>query len=484
MKPIINDHHIINEDFLQDQNKLLNYYTNTYLWPKTTHKYGYHITREAIELVIRPQCNQKCEYCYITQHGDELYPQKINKKETLHNIKLFLDYFYVTKKNYTRQIELFAGDLFYDDIFFDILDIFDNYFKIIQKEQPDIFELPTVISIPSNLSFVYENPEKAKKVLKYVKYFKEQYFTRILFSWSTDGLYCVETREGKPLTQEYFDTIFIFCKEAGVGMHPMVSSSNVKYWKQNYQWWLDMYEKFDLSSGPGDFQPMMLEVRNNDWTDESISDFKDFLRFLMQKRLEIYDNDISVLTRHLLGNSEEENGIPHTMNYDPLTLYFNSNNVLNESVRCALQKTTTINCTNLSLALCHRLTYNLFTGGYFITDEENEHIIGLKAHNVPAYLAIKNTKNSQLPICYSCLYKDLCLKGCFGAQYEASGEILLPAENACKMAKAKIKFLVNLYNEYGIIDCARKQNLLNDRENIIINRILDTTEKEEAERWN
>ena len=163
---------------------------------------------------------------------------------------------------------------------------------------------------------------------------------------------------------------------------------------------------------------------------------------------------------------------------------FNENNVLNESVRCALQKTTAINCTNLSLVLCHRLTYNLFTGGYFVTDEENEHIIGLKSHNVPAYLAIKNTKNSQLPICYDCLYKDFCLKGCFGAQYEASGEILLPAENACKMAKAKIRFLVNLYNEYGIIACAREQDLFNSRENMAINRILDTTEEEEAERWN
>ncbi len=158
-------------------------------------------------------------------------------------------------------------------------DLFEKYFIIIKKEDPDIFELPTVISIPSNLAFVYDYPEKAEKVLKRAKEFREKYFTRLLFSWSTDGLYCIEGRENKKLSQEYFDTIFKFCKKIGCGFHPMISASNVKYWKENYQWWLDMYKKFDLSSGTNDFQPMMLEVRNNDWTEENIKDYEDFLSF-------------------------------------------------------------------------------------------------------------------------------------------------------------------------------------------------------------
>ena len=37
---------------------------------------------ESIELIIRPECNQKCQYCYITNHGDELYPkeERLDKK--------------------------------------------------------------------------------------------------------------------------------------------------------------------------------------------------------------------------------------------------------------------------------------------------------------------------------------------------------------------------------------------------------------------
>lgn len=489
MKTMINNHHISNEEFEKNQDDLLKYYTDTYLWPLPSKKRGFHETREGIELIVRPQCNQKCEYCYITQYGKELYPIQLNKKDTLKNIDLFFDFFFLQRKNYTREIELFAGDLFYDDIFFDILDLLEKYFIIIKKEDPDIFELPTVISIPSNLAFVYNYPEKAEKVLKRAKEFREKYFTRLLFSWSTDGLYCIEGRENKKLSQEYFDTIFKFCKKIGCGFHPMISASNVKYWKENYQWWLDMYKKFDLSSGTNDFQPMMLEVRNNDWTEENIKDYEDFLSFLMEKRFEMCEKSVKNLTYHLFGIEEDYDNdeyafrVSQTMNYDPLTLYFNNDTIFNESMGCGLQKMIHINCTNLSLVLCHRLTYNLFTGGYFKLNENNEHIIGLKSHNVPAYITLRNIKFSHFPICFSCKYKSFCMKGCYGAQYEASGEVLLPAENVCKMFKRKIQKQIKLLNEYGVIGYAIYHNLLKDDK---INSILQILNEElgmEVKEW-
>ena len=29
---------------------------------------------EGIEIIVRPECNQKCEYCYIGRYGHDLYP--------------------------------------------------------------------------------------------------------------------------------------------------------------------------------------------------------------------------------------------------------------------------------------------------------------------------------------------------------------------------------------------------------------------------
>jgi DNA repair photolyase len=52
-----------------DDNILLNSYLNTVLFNNNNSKFI-----DSVELIIRPECNQKCEYCYIYKYGDKLYP--------------------------------------------------------------------------------------------------------------------------------------------------------------------------------------------------------------------------------------------------------------------------------------------------------------------------------------------------------------------------------------------------------------------------
>ena len=52
------------------------------------------------------------------------------------------------------------------------------------------------------------------------------------------------------------------------------------------------------------------------------------------------------------------------------------------------------------------------------------------------------------------------MKGCLGAQYEYSGEILYPIPSICKLEKAKIDTLLELYNNYGILDEGRKKGYI------------------------
>ena len=46
-----------------------------------------------LELFITPTCNQKCEYCYLQRHINDLYPKENNNRETIiKNFKHVLDW--------------------------------------------------------------------------------------------------------------------------------------------------------------------------------------------------------------------------------------------------------------------------------------------------------------------------------------------------------------------------------------------------------
>ncbi len=107
-----------------DDNILLNHYINSIL---TKNKNG--VVDTILELIIRPQCNQKCEYCYLYKYGDVLYPhdKRVSNETILSNITALFEYLF-NKESYLSRIELFAGDLFYDNLFFDLIEILYNYY--------------------------------------------------------------------------------------------------------------------------------------------------------------------------------------------------------------------------------------------------------------------------------------------------------------------------------------------------------------------
>ena len=147
--------------YKEQERELLNLYINNNLlpYPTTSNSDGdYFLNDNGFELIIRPQCNQKCSYCYIANYGKELYPTTLNKQDTLKNINLFLDYVYNIRKNFCYNIALFAGDMFNDEIFFDILDLLESYLKPIKEKHPEYFNRQILIQCPCNLRYFYKNP--------------------------------------------------------------------------------------------------------------------------------------------------------------------------------------------------------------------------------------------------------------------------------------------------------------------------------------
>lgn len=438
--------------FLKEQKDLMTFYMNTDLIPIPENNESIHINRNGIELIVRPDCNQRCEYCYLTQHGKELYPDKVSKEEILHNIDLFLDYYYNERKNYSYLIELFAGDLFFDGLFFDVIKILKKYLIPIHQKHEDLREYMTTLCIPSNLSFVVEKPEYVPLVLE-IKEELREYNIRLIFSWSSDGLYAVNSREKKELTQEYFEKINDFCEKVGAGVHPMVAPENVHNWIENYEWWLKLLSTREEH----DFQPMMLEVRNNNWTDENIEDYKKLLTHMMEVRYSICDYDNKKLARHLFIGDAQDGTLKRMDNYDPLCLITKEPNNARTHISCSMQKLLHINCTNLSLVICHRLSYPVTTGIYFDVNEDNSKIIDFTPYNPDLYIQVRTMSTKMLPVCSSCEINDYCLKGCLGAQFEDSGEILLPIPSLCHFFKEKNKHLAFLYHKYNLFNIARDE---------------------------
>ena len=70
------------QNFQEQETELFNYYLDTDAFPIPENNNVLYINKHGLELIIRPNCNQTCEYCYSYQHGTELYPNNNFTKDT------------------------------------------------------------------------------------------------------------------------------------------------------------------------------------------------------------------------------------------------------------------------------------------------------------------------------------------------------------------------------------------------------------------
>ncbi len=472
--------------FYQEEKELLNFYLHQQLSnPKSSFSYILHNLhnfngpsshRVEVELIVRPECNQQCEYCYIARYGKELFPieERKNKEELLQNLRILLDYIYIEKEIYVNHWDLFAGDLFYDDIFYDIADIFYEYLsKVYDKYRAVMTKIPMDIVTPSNFSFVRDT-SKIEKLQDYIDKFKKLN-CELGFSISTDGPYASDTREGETLDEEYTNKLFDFMlKNLGCGMHPMISPSNVHVAIKNYNWFSENYARVFNDDNEENWHfphlPMFLEVRNDEWSEDNINDLILLENHMIKDRLKWCNNDIDLLAYHLFGPFEPFNKFTRLRYNDIIALYFKSDALGYQKISCSMQELLHISLNNLSFPICHRLTYKQFQGGKFIV--ENNKIIDIEPINPSIFLTLKTYPMDKHPRCIDCPYLQVCLQGCLGAQFESSGEILIPCNSVCNMKIAKIKNLVTQYYEMGVFQSAYNQGYLTNWQIDIINNLL------------
>ena len=353
-------------------------------------------------------------------------------------------YEWLLEKGYSiPKVEFFSGEIWHTPFGYKVLDLTLDYLH--KGMNINMF------LVASNFSFILDEKATAK-IHSYVQRFDDCGHP-LVFSCSCDGKIIEEisrpAANGKTKPDEFWDKLFDFCKVNSFWFHPMIAANNVAYWCENYDWWMEQCKKYNL---PIKRVVNMLEVRNNDWTEQSIKDYCKFIDHLMNLYLQECNNDIKLYAQRIMhlrdaGLNINENFFES--GYCPINI-----GQVDTFPGCTVATDLTIRVGDLAICPCHRTAYNKYLYGHLTT--EDGRITGLQAANVN--MAIK-TLFSNITMCWpgcdTCLFNETCLHGCLGSQIESTGDPFFPAESVCAFFKAKYAHILLRYEELKIIDYLR-----------------------------
>lgn len=358
------------------------------------------------------------------------------------------------------------------------MDLLYPYYVKILKDEPTLLKKlysDIAILIPMNLRYIIEN-NLEEKVLDIIEKFKEIQ-VEIAISWSHDGYYSQDVREKKELSEEYYEKAFDFITKVPGGIHPMISTQNVKDACKNFDWWVEMFKKY-LSNDPkfkGHFYPGDLEVRNSGWDDITINQYLEFLKYKFNFFINQFD-DFDDFVRYIFEIPITSSGGEYKRSTHEFfdSVLFDSNKARGGKASCSIQSMLTIRCSDLAIVPCHRTCYHQFIGGWFILDEKKESIIDIKPNNVGQYIDMLYHRVDYAPKCINCWNNAYCSHGCMGSQFEDSGELYLPIESVCRFQQAKTSFTLKLLIESGVLKRAYDLQYMSD---FVQHRIIKLCER-------
>lgn len=393
-----------------------------------------------LEIFITNQCNQSCEYCYLVKYPD-LYPCAKDHPTLINNLKILFNYL-IEKDYYIPEINFFTGEIWQSQFGLDILDL---TFEYCYEKGLGIGE----IIIPSNCSFIIDR-DATDKIQQRINKFSK-FGIPLKFSISVDGKYVdngVRPRNSKTIyTDEFYDNLFIFAKRNFFCFHPMISAAGIEHWSENYKWWVQMHNYYNIDI----FKSMFFEVRNNDWTDEKIKIYCKLLEEMADDFLTtVCNNDITQFADVM---AMIRNAPIITTGYLPFFMQ-KSDTFPN----CTLATELHVRLGDLALIPCHRTCYNKYLYGHFVVEDDK--IVDIKAINPQMAIQVyMGNIMYTIPGCDTCLWRETCLHQCFGCAIENSKDPFFPIYGVCKMLKAKYNCLMQYYKDKGIIDYYKTINI-------------------------
>ena len=419
-----------------------------------------------VEFIVTSECNLKCEYCYLHRYKDQIIPKECrDHNRIISNLHKFMQYW--IREGFDCNLDIFSGEIWQTDFGCQILEIIADY--IINKGAK-----VRSITIPSNCSFIMY-PEAKERIQRVIDSLR-QHSSQLIFSASVDGQVMEDISRvpankkdiGKKDRVGFYDDLFEFVYRNKFGFHPMLCAYTIEKQKESLEWWKSMFKRYNPNNWKFDFtRLMMLEVRNDDWTDEKIEAFKDFQQYKVDTLLnECFDGNVGEFVNTFLHMNELSTHI----NYNTLFMHQNDG-----SMGCSMARSLCVRLGDLAVVPCHRMGYEKFVYGHFLEDDEGNITGKLKANNVQmcAICNYSNLRNIMYG-CNQCKIKRFCIRGCMGSQYEATGDPLACIESVCKFEKAKI--ISNLYNMERIGGIEYLRHIVQNY-NVLKNRAIKKEDK-------
>lgn len=384
-----------------------------------------------IEIFLNGVCKANCKYCYLKKHQEDLFPiESYNLELILNNFQKVLNWYKTNKFN--CPIDIFSAE------WLTIPALADGVINMLIESFKDSPYRPSDIIVADNMMFI-KDPKAVERVQNYLDQLGD-IGIEFHISCSIDGKMCDQNRT--PCDDQYYEDLKTFINKNHLRCHPMVSAYNVKYQIENYLWWVENFSK-DVSDNL-----MMLEIREDNWNEESIADLIRFCDFLIDYKFENqFNRDKKKFLKYIM--KAPIDGISNIA-YNNIALCQTPFDVSSDTINCSLQDNLTIRLTDLSFSLCHRLYYPELEIGKFNSNETE--LTNLEVTNVALLILKDHYKQSTNPHCEKCRFVGACIGPCLGANYETYGNPLIPIKQSCDMLKAKNTFLIYKYNSMGLFE--------------------------------
>lgn len=392
--------------------------------------------RKKLEIFLTGICKANCDYCYLKRNQAILFPKELRNNDLIiNNLQLLMDWY--VKNEFCCPLDIFSAEWLTTPIADRVIDCIYNTFSKVPVDKR-----PPLIVAADNMQFIKDNVA-TEKVQSYIDKL-ESLGIHFYISASVDGKYCDYGRTEND--DEYYQKLNAFAVKNNIKFHPMVSADNVKYQIDNFMWFKETFDPKVVN------EIMMLEVRNGDWTDESIYELLRFCDFLVDYKFHNeFNQDKRRFLKYILNVRDEEVGPEHDVPYNNISLH--TSNIFDgqDGFNCSSYGTLCVRVADLSIAPCHRLFYPELKIGEFQLDNNNQ-ITSFNPANLELLLIGCTMKRSCTPHCEKCKFQDLCVGFCQGASYEAYKNPLVPQLQVCKMYRAKISFLIKKFDSMGLFD--------------------------------